>query len=101
MPSAWILQAAAKPIDRPSDHDVELPLGRVPTQRIKARALGPPLGAAAVQRCRRKAGLICSRRSCHRIRHGIEISCLTVLLPLILFSYSSQRISFISDMFFE
>ena len=41
-----ILQAAAEPIDRPRHHHVELPLGSIPAQPIKCRALVPAFGAA-------------------------------------------------------
>ena len=51
MPSAWslgqeadeVLQAAAQPVDRPRHHHVELPLGRVPAERIERGRLSRPL----------------------------------------------------------
>src|SRR5262249_59082269 len=40
------LQSAAKPVDRPSHHDVELPLIAIPDQSIEGWALIPALRAA-------------------------------------------------------
>jgi hypothetical protein len=40
-----VWQAAAKPIDRPGHHHVELPLGSIPAQPIKCWALFSALGA--------------------------------------------------------
>src|SRR5262245_13552249 len=41
-----VLQAAPQPVDRPGHDHVELPFGGIPAERIEARTLVTPSGAA-------------------------------------------------------